>query len=657
MLNEREWFARVLEESLTVEVARILPSEWAETRRYLADAQGPMPGYYSFDVTPYWREPLDCLSPASPVRRVTVAKGAQVGATVGILENFVGYAIDHVRTAPCMLVTADAELAKMRLENYILPMIHESGMDKLVRSSDEGNKRKTGRTAKKIEWSGGGSLLPFGAVNANKLRSFSIRFLLEDEVDGWPVRVGRDGDPQQLAEERTTGFMFSRKILELSTPLLEGSSRIHRSFLAGDQRRYFVPCPRCGHMQTLVWRGKNEQTGEVWGVTWELNDDSQVVAGSVRYVCERCFGTITNEEKQAMLKAGEWRPTAVARDPFHRSYHLSGLYAPVGLRSWEECARLWFKAYDPVRGATRDVEQLQVFVNNVQGEPFRAMGARVRFEAVSAHRRDYRMGEVPNDHAIEHCGGRIQLLTVAVDAHKDFFAVAVLGWTANLSCYLIEYHRWDGKPEEDSEDPATWGRFHELVQSRVFTASDGWRYQPALVLVDSGYESEMVYRVVARYAAVVFPVKGAPAPSKAARYSEFSPMHTMTGTPGFRVTVDHYKERWHHALRRQWSPPSRQSSWTFNAPSNLSDRALQELTREERKEKKDAATGKQLGWQWVRSGRNELWDCLVYGTAALEILGLNLCQLAEGDDAPLSWEAVWRMVEAQPELVRSAPPP
>ena len=36
-----------------------------------------------------------------------------------------------------------------------------------------------------------------------------------------------------------------------STPTIRGISRIEREFEASDRRRYFLPCPHCGHMQWL----------------------------------------------------------------------------------------------------------------------------------------------------------------------------------------------------------------------------------------------------------------------------------------------------------------------------------------------------------------------------------------------------------------------
>src|SRR6478609_1562638 len=178
--DDREWLAS-LTESLTTEIEVLSPSEWAEAKRYLPAQVTPMPGYYRFDVTPYLKEIVDCMGAESPVREVSFMKGVQLAYTTGVLENTIGYAIDHVKSAPVMMVTADAELAKLRMESYITPMLQHSELDHLIKLTDEGNGRKIGKIDKKIEWVGGGFLIPFGVQNANKFRSFSIKYLLNDE--------------------------------------------------------------------------------------------------------------------------------------------------------------------------------------------------------------------------------------------------------------------------------------------------------------------------------------------------------------------------------------------------------------------------------------------------------------------------------------------
>lgn len=628
-LSDREWLARCFED-LPCHVETMSPSEWAEAKRYLPPEATSLPGFYRFEVAPYVREILDCLSVDSPVRSVAWMKGAQVCATVGVLENGIGYFIDHVRNAPVMLVTADAELAKLRLESYILPMLKLSGLDHLIRSSDENNPRKTGRTDKKLEWDGGGFLIPFGAQNANKLRSFSIRMLLRDEIDGWPDVVGKDGDPIELSAARTKGYEDSRKIVDLSTPLLEGTSKIYKRYVLGDQRKYHVCCLKCGFPQELRWRRTDRETGEVTGMRWDTDAEGVFVPGTARYACCECGHEHINDDKTRLLapeNGAQWVPTAKSVSPDHRSYHLNALYSPVGMQTWDACVRAWLEAWDDQTAKPRDMAKLQVFYNNILGEPFRERGEKLRFETVSAHRRhDYRYGEIPNHWALKYCGSNVLLLTCAVDVHKDNLAVAVFGWCRGNRTVLVDYARFEGDAE-NLEDPGTWGRLRDLIESKEYVADDGKRYRIQLTLIDSSYRSDDVYRFASEYAAGVFPIQGKTLPPKNSLVREFWQFTTPTGTNAYGITVDIFKDRWHTALRRGWDEHGIQPEWFFNAPTDATDKQLKELTAETKRERIDARTGQRVGFEWHRpsGAANELWDLLVYNTAALELIAWNVC--------------------------------
>lgn len=625
--EQREWLARQFEQ-LTTGFEGLLPSEWAERSRYLPPQATSLPGFYRFEVTPYLREIVDCMSVDSPIREVVFMKGAQIGATVGVLENAIGYFVAHVKTAPMMLVTADGELAKIRLESSIIPMLQFSGLSEHIRSSDENNARKTGKTDKKLEWEGGGYLLPQGAKNANKLRSIPIQILLRDEVDGWPDVVGKDGDPMKLSETRTAGYEGSRKIFDTSTPTIRGQSKIEKRFLLGDQRRYFVCCLSCGFPQVLRWRHTTDD-GELRGIVWETQN-GRLVRESVRYLCRNCGHAHFNEDKVRLLSpenGAEWRATADPISPDVRSYHLSALYSPVGMQSWAGCVQKWLEAWDPEANKARDIPALQVFYNNVLGETFEIMGDRVAFEAVSEHRRsEFSFGEIPNRWAVEHCGGPILLLTCAVDVQKANLAVAVFGWARGRRAFLVDYQRFEGDTE-NTDDEATWGALRKLLEEKRYVADDGKVYGISLTLVDSGYLTDTVYRFCLEYVAAVIPIKGVDAPSKTSKQKEFAEFKTPTGTRAFTITVDRYKDRWAPALRRSWDRQNLQPAIFFNAPKDATDAQLRELTRETKVKRTDKVTGRHLGFEWHRpsGSKNELWDLLVYNDAALDLTAWTTC--------------------------------
>jgi Phage major capsid protein E/Phage terminase large subunit (GpA) len=54
-------------------------SEWADRYRVLSQRASSEPGRWRTERTPYLREIMDCLSPSSPVQRVALMKGAQIG--------------------------------------------------------------------------------------------------------------------------------------------------------------------------------------------------------------------------------------------------------------------------------------------------------------------------------------------------------------------------------------------------------------------------------------------------------------------------------------------------------------------------------------------------------------------------------------------------
>jgi terminase, large subunit len=630
---------------LTDEMPTILPSEWAESKRYLSATVSTLPGLYSYEVTPYLKEIVDCLAPSSSIRFLDFLKAAQIGATVGVIENFLGYSIEHTKTVPILMVTSDSSMAKLRVEQFILPMLQDSNMMDLIQSSDVDNKRKTGRTARRIEWKGGGWVLPVGANNPAAFRSIPFPVLLFDEPDSYKDNIGKDGDPIALAETRSNTFVNSRKICAMSTPLLMGSSKIHQRYLLGDQRKFYVPCPKCKEKQVLRWSGVNNQTGEVFGMYWELDEDGLLNRESVRYICKYCGFHMKNEDKTFMLANGEWRATAKPVSKERRSYQLSALYSPVVMFPWESCVDAWLEAWDVERKKPKSIEKLQVFYNNILGEPFEQMSQSVSFNVVSGHRRrENFMGVVPNAHAEKFGGSVIQILTCAVDVQKDYLSVCVFGWTVNKVPYIIDYFelRSNGGLCDDIHDPDTWGALETFIETKEYKDGEGRIYPVTFTLIDSGHETDAVYEFCYRFAdqhRLVFPLKGDAEMPKGASHKEFTPFKTKTGMLAYHIRVDFYKDRWGRALRYSWDGISTFKSWHLNAPTDMTDKQLKELTREKKFEVFNSATGRSMGFRWKKThdgARNELWDLTCYNTAALEIFALQLC--AEGNFEVLNWD-------------------
>lgn len=646
----KKWIFSKINE-IVEHIDHITPSEFSEKYRYLSSSITSLEGYMRYDVTPFMREIVDCFDVNSPVREINMMKGVQVAYTTAVIESVILYAMAYLKVLPIMYMTADKDLATARVENNILPMLHDSGFAGIIRSADEGNRRKTGKTVNHLQFTGGGYLVPFGAINANKMRSYSIWLLLKDELDAWQNIVGKDGDPDALSDDRCAAFWERRKIGRGSTPLIKNNSKIYRAYLKGDQRKYIILCKYCNYPQYLRWETRNRKTGITGGFKWELNDNV-LVLDSVSYNCQNCGKPHYEADKEALFsekQGAHWKPTAKPVEPYIRSYHLPALYSPIGMQPWYKSVSAYLQGFDPIEKRVIDTGKFQVFYNNVLAEPFEVFGAKITFIAVSAHRRQsYKFGEIPNIYAEKYSGSIIQLLTCQVDVHKTNLAITVMGWTKNNICYLIDYWRFFTEKDEDDCSEITspvWNKLREIIEAKKYVADDKKEYPIAYTLIDAGYANDTVTTFCSDYASGVYPILGRDKPSKNQRISEFAEFKTRLGTKGYKITVDHYKDRLAQVLRRDWvEAKGDQKAYHFNAPLNISDKQLKELTVETRRERRDDRG--YVDYYWFRPAKvpNELWDLLGYGHAAVEIIAYNIC-IQHFELEKIDWDQFWNYIE------------
>ena len=636
----REWLIDRVH-NMDDKVEKLDPVTYNEQTRYLPQGVSPRPGFIRYDLFPYLREILAAFDPHSPVREVNLKKGVQTGYTT-LLESVLFYYIGHIKTTPGLYITADKELASARVENNIMPMLVESDMKDRIRSADVTNTRKTGQTKDFLQWDGGGFLIFNGAQNAAKMRQFSMPLLLKDELDGWPRLIGKDGNADGLTDDRASAYWEVRKILRGSTPT-EAPSMIDEAFRRGDQRVYNILCKHCSAPQPL----RMDWKGTPGGFDWDL-EDGRLILESVRYKCKECAGEHyeTDKEKIFSAEAGaHWEPTATPVEAGIRSYHLPAFYSPYGFRPWSKSIADYIEAWDVEAKQVTDPGKYQVFYNNVLGEPFAVMGGRVSFSAVSGHRRGaYMYGQVPNTYAAEWAKSKIVFLTCQADLHKENLAVTVMGWTEGMRCFVIDYWRFEDEDCTRTESPV-WGRMQELLEETTYTADDGQKYGIAITFIDASYATDTVVSFCASYAAGVYPIMGRDRPAKYQTIKEFADFKTQQGTTGYRILVDHYKDRIASALRREWLEDSGvQRENHFNAPLNATDAQLKELTAETRKKKEE--TNGTVSYYWHRpSGRaNELFDLLVYGHCAVEVLAWEIC-IKHFELDTIDWNDFWQFAQ------------
>lgn len=648
---------------LTTEIIPASPVEFSEDKRYLPPSVTDYPGYINFDMTPHLIEPLEAMDVRSPVREGTFMKGHQIGAST-LLESVVFYFAAHIKTVPCMYVTADRGLSSARIEHNFLPMFHQSGLD-IFQSADTGNTRKKGVTKEHMQWIGGGYMVPFGAKNADKMRSFSIAVLIMDEVGTWTDV--KDGDPVALLKNRTSGFK-NKKIMIVSTPTLEGSCKCYRQFLRGDQRVYKCRCLRCGFPQELRWEGINKETGKRYGMDWDYNSDGQLDEDTVRYACRNCGHEHLESDKVRFISndkpfaPGEhdvsvidrnrqsfWDPTKKAVGPNILSWHSPTVISKI--QPWYQPVYDWLDAYNRDTRKVKDVSKLRVFYNNTLGWPFREHGGRVREREVSVHRRlFYKKGDVPNVEIEKYCDTGVLFLTCTVDVQKAFLSVSIWGCAAGVdygfNSWLIDYFQIDEDSKEGcaSADAAAWGKLQEIIDTGTWTSDDGKTYALSLTLIDArwGESTATVVDFCKKWENWVYPIMGTSRPAKSSKIVEFREAKTRSGDFYYEVTVDYYKDRIAPALRREWrEEDGNQPPYLFSAPVDISQDELKELTKEWRAEKLWPDGSITHTWHRPNNAHNELWDLLVYFHASVEILAWMVCVKVyqmETVDWPQFWE-------------------
>lgn len=580
-------------------------SEWADAHRVLSNVESAEPGAYRTDRTPYLREIADALSVTTGILRVIVMKAAQLGLTL-LGTNWIGYVMHHA-PAPTLMVQPTVELAKRVSKQRIGPMIEASPA--LRERVKEPRARDSGNTLFIKEFPGG-TLVITGANSAVGLRSMPARNVFLDEVDAYPGDIGGEGDPIALAEKRQSTFP-RRKTFIISTPTVKGVSRIEKEFLASDQRRFFVPCPHCGAFDWIRWEN----------IRWEEGHPE-----TARLRCLTCEQLIDESHKTHMLAKGEWRPTA--RGPAEvRGYHLSALYAPLGLGpTWGICAKEFL--------ATKaDPPRFKAWWNTVLGETWEERGESAEPADIMARAEDY-AAEVPIG---------VGILVASVDVQGDRLECAVKGYGAAEESWLIAATQIPGDPGRD----AVWFDLDKFLQG-TWTHASGRKLKVECVAIDSGgHHSEQVYRFCqARQHRRVFAIRGGNEIGKpiVGRPS----VHNRYRTRLFTLCVDTAKEMVYSRLRIQSPGPG-----FMHLPAWIDQEYVDQLTAE--KGIRRYVKGRGSVRQWVKTReRNEALDLEVYCLAALYILGPAVIR-----SLPERAAALTRKAEEAPkvESERQAPEP
>lgn len=433
-------------------------SEWAD--RYFYVTKGGSLGKWR--TRPYQKEILDSWSDIR-VWRTSIMKSARVGATT-MLNIDEGFRLHHDPCGSCTVQPTIGYAEKYSRDTFALMRDDVPVLKALFADS----KWRDGTDSILEKHVNGASLSFLGANSPNGFRGWTYKVARADEVDGYPAMgAGNEGDQIQLLINRTIDY-WDRVFIECSTPTVEDFSRIEKSFALGDQRRRFLPCPHCGHMQFLTWK-EPEGAGGFW---WEKGKPETTV-----YICNACEKPITYASRNEMDRLGQWRPTApsnIAPDGReHRSYHIWAAY------SYQPNAT-WAHIVDAYEKSLSDPLQHQTWVNTWAGEVYKE----------NAHARVTAAGlmELRDGRASGELSPGCLMLTAGVDIQDDRFEVAVWGWGTE-----------DPDVVESLPEPHGWLVDHMVIYGR-YHDPNVWKQLDAIV--DHHWDHPLGGKVTLRCTAV-----------------------------------------------------------------------------------------------------------------------------------------------------------
>lgn len=514
------------------------------------------------------------------VEEIVFVKPTQVGGTECLL-NMVGYVMDQ-DPSPSLATYPAETLAQSVSKNRIQPMI--LACNKLAEKYDEAKSQL-------LEIQMQGMFLALtGANSPSQLASRPIRFLFLDEVDKYPPRAGKEGDPIALARERTKTFAYNKKIFITSTPTYS-SGPIWQEFTSCETQYYYmVPCPHCGKYQTL----KLKQ------IKWpqEAVTASERKAAA-RYECEHCKGVIQDADKAEMLQKGEWRATkSGSRQKV--GFHLNAIYSP------------WITFGDVAYNFTaseKEPDTLMNFVNSWLGEPWEQVTTTADDSKVLKHTSSYTQGVVPDE---------VMMITGGVDVQKSCCYYTIRGWGVNRRSWNIDHGCVD--------------TFDEILQvmDRTYHDLNGKAHYINFVLMDSGDRTDEVYDFCYVNQGLFAPVKGSSNPIPA-RYNISKIEKQDSKAKGMRLIIcdgSYYKDLIFNRINREDA-----DAWYVY--DGCDAEYAKQITSEHKKLAK--VNGRDV-WIWAKkssSGDNHYLDCEVYCSCAADVIGaFELLQKENNEEQP-----------------------
>jgi len=314
--------------------------------------------------------------------------------------------------------------------------------------------------------------------SANEVCMHPVCYVVVDELDRHKNIKG-EGDPLELLKSRMVTFIDS-KIIMISSPLIEGVSKIQKNWKKGTRYIYCFVCSSC----RLPFEPKFDLLE--FGNKTNNFDDSFIL-------CPNCEKQIKNKERLILLQKSSLylceedlenkpRITDIPNDRIFRhvegnkigSFRVNGLFSPF--QTLGKMVRRYNTAMEDDQNRQHSVQSV---INTVFGQTWKIKTKEIKTEDVKEKCcANYKRGEVPEKLS----------LVVGADIQKRGIFWVCRGFAKDKkgTSYLIDY----GFVSGDTLHDETWKEFYQTVikstygEKRQFIRKSG---------IDSGYRCDEVY--------------------------------------------------------------------------------------------------------------------------------------------------------------------
>lgn len=525
------------------------------------------------------------------IEEIWFVKPTQIGGTEAILNMILYAALQD--PGPSMIVEPTQNLAEEISRDRVDLMINTCDALREIKSQIDDDITKKRKVFSSMT-------LYFAWSNSpTSLASRPIRYCFFDEVNKYNKFTGEEASPLSLGKERTNTFIFTRKVIYISTPTTD-SGYITMGEESCDARfRYHITCPHCGHMQPLVFDGVQFS---------EFKVGLQEVEARAYYACENCKGKIFNDRRMVVVKSGKWVDiiSGLGFDqcikelrPKRIGFQINRLYSPW--HSFGMVAREFLESKD-------FPEKLMNWRNSWMAEPWIEHADSIESDTLN-YRKDEYGPKIPTQAGV---------LTASIDVQDDRLEAFIIAWGRKEEAWAMDYKQFLGNPAQ----PEIWDACWEYLQENWNHELGGPPMHIRCICVDTGghFTTRAYDFVRPKQVRGVLAIKGS---SQASAPLVRRPTESNIGKVKlFVIGTDTAKQIIYARLKIQTSGPG----FIHFPKGNLAfdEEYFKQLTAERSLIKHDKAGFSYRIWEKKNHPRNEALDLMVYAFAALKILNINL---------------------------------